>query len=795
MNYYSKGSNNLKQNKNKTNLILLGFFAIIMIISLCLILPSINAWFSAVSNREGEITFSTLSLNLQDNTNSTHETNSTFTTKYLSNIAPGSTININDTKIKNSGNASIYALVNLDVSIEQQGKTTLHWNTWYDLNGNQVYTDNLALNTTGATLLDAEQEQSLDISWTFPGEVITNDYKNATAKVVLSAQGVQTYLPNAVGYQDKSQYATYFIIDQVFEEIVATNSKNLNNKDKMISGFLPQAGAYPTSNSSYPNASYQILEIKQGQTFSVGYVGDNAYKGRIRCIDNETNEVVGTVMTNNNIYYTSTSNYNNGFVDGEITAKKDFKLGIMFIDTLPANFNLKIVNLIGENLLNIDEGLNSELVKNNDGSYTFTKKSDTNRFSNTFNVNLKAGKTYTISTGETHELSLKFYQSSPTAYFALGANRTSGTFTPSVDITKIKIYFDASAASNGMPDGTSITFSKLKIEEGSVATAYTPYVNKIDYSVPKLEDPLMQVGETKDTIDYTTNIITRNVKKLVLTGTESWSDVGAVNSVYRYRISPDDIKLGYSNAVCNYYNISSQTQFAIIDEVSFTTHPTSKEISFFVKYNTLDAWKNYLKDRYAKGDPVIVWYKLDTNYIETETIFVGKNYYTGPQLLTYQTNGTQNNTTHSGTVRITETAQAKVYSDGAIELGGDLFEFIKDKPITISCKIKINYQEVNYPRIGIAYYEEGGTSSVVHKQGFINNIPVDGNWHYVWVTAPAATSYDYDINRIYLWYADYNAIKDDNGNNISVRDFQIKDIQLEVGQTPTEFTSLFNIDI
>ena len=120
--------------------------------------------------------------------------------------------------------------------------------------------------------------------------------------------------------------------------------KEMFDKSKMQSGFLPQTGAYPTTNTSYPDATYQIIEMKKGQVFNVTYTG--VKNGRIRYIDNDTNEVVGTIGKTETDYYQSTNTYYDGFTDGTITAKKDFKLGVMSLIPLTIDFKLSIKSVV-----------------------------------------------------------------------------------------------------------------------------------------------------------------------------------------------------------------------------------------------------------------------------------------------------------------------------------------------------------------------------------------------------------------------------------------------------------------
>ena len=106
--------------------------------------------------------------------------------------------------------------------------------------------------------------------------------------------------------------------------------------DNMQSGFLPQSGSYPTTNSSNPNAKYQLIELKQGE--SVVTRGSSTL-GRIRLIDKDTNKVYNTIQNVENEYLISTGNYASSFDNGTITAKKDIVLGIMILNsTFSSNF-------------------------------------------------------------------------------------------------------------------------------------------------------------------------------------------------------------------------------------------------------------------------------------------------------------------------------------------------------------------------------------------------------------------------------------------------------------------------
>lgn len=109
-------------------------------------------------------------------------------------------------------------------------------------------------------------------------------------------------------------------------------------------GFIPYKpnSSYPITSSKYPNATYEIIRIYKGQTLTFNYTGTRPDIVRIRCIDADTDlvvcdlvnkdqEITETEYYSATIYYSFQSTDNGDLIDGYVTAKKDFKLGIMNI--------------------------------------------------------------------------------------------------------------------------------------------------------------------------------------------------------------------------------------------------------------------------------------------------------------------------------------------------------------------------------------------------------------------------------------------------------------------------------
>lgn len=277
---------------------------------------------------------------------------------------------------------------------------------------------------------------------------------------------------------------------------------NIFNKDDMGSGFLPTIGAYPTTNTSYPDSTYTTIDLKAGQIVDITYTGSKQNAGRIRCIDNDTNQVVASVSAVSNDYYTSTTAYYDGFYNGTITAKKDFKLGIMFLSTFPDDFDLQVktstptpknpieIESVGEktkNLINIDECLNEFATKDEDGNIVLQNVfnedgSVKTRYSNFADVEYEPGTyyfsadtlDYTTSTGN---IQLQFKGESGTYYTkqitpALGYNAL--VFTEK--IVAVRLYLNSA-------DTGYVKFNKFQIEKNNKATEFEPYGYKIPVAV------------------------------------------------------------------------------------------------------------------------------------------------------------------------------------------------------------------------------------------------------------------------------------------------------------------------
>ena len=103
----------------------------------------------------------------------------------------------------------------------------------------------------------------------------------------------------------------------------------------MLHGFIPTSGTdYPTTNASYPNAAYVIVDLKAGRSLKIaGFTTANT-QGRARCIVN--GEIVSTI-SGNTANYTTTVNLLASINNGTITALKDIQVALMFLNGIVPN--------------------------------------------------------------------------------------------------------------------------------------------------------------------------------------------------------------------------------------------------------------------------------------------------------------------------------------------------------------------------------------------------------------------------------------------------------------------------
>lgn len=119
--------------------------------------------------------------------------------------------------------------------------------------------------------------------------------------------------------------------------------------------------------------------------------------------------------------------------------------------------------------------------------------------------------------------------------------------------------------------------------------------------------PITSAGQTQNV--YLGQVqTTRRIKKLVLDGTERWSELGT--SGKSFYIGASDILVGVE-AISTHYESEPFNVIYVGSFVGVGVASTQKWLAFSTgTVQTTDAWKTYLASQYTAGTPVTVWYVL-----------------------------------------------------------------------------------------------------------------------------------------------------------------------------------------
>lgn len=233
--------------------------------------------------------------------------------------------------------------------------------------------------------------------------------------------------------------------------------------------------------------------------------------------------------------------------------------------------------------------------------------------------------TYTQMTGKTiayigfHTTSLAINAMQLTPMFSKNDNLTS--YIPHG--YKLPITVTSNGTTTDYP--VYIGDSQLMAEE------YVDYEEQKVYKrteIKGLSEPLYGIGNYKDTLDLSTGVLTRRVKKLVLTGEEGWilSTTWKHTATSVFYVALDDIirvENIISVFVCsNAFDAASRNKLydGDSDMVARTgNNALTIRISDGIATTVTD-FKSYLTAQYSVGTPITVWYVLDTPTTETITV-------------------------------------------------------------------------------------------------------------------------------------------------------------------------------
>lgn len=143
-------------------------------------------------------------------------------------------------------------------------------------------------------------------------------------------------------------------------------------------------------------------------------------------------------------------------------------------------------------------------------------------------------------------------------------------------------------------------------------------------------EPLRAIGSYVDTLDLSTGVITRYIRRYIFTGLENWSNqfvstVFFVMGLFGQSGYTVDRFIPTYQSICSHFiynlvqtNVSgtlTQGEYGLQKSNDVYT-PVFKNTSF----TTVSAWKTWVQDLYDNGTPLTLWYVLETP--KTETIDV-----------------------------------------------------------------------------------------------------------------------------------------------------------------------------
>lgn len=458
-----------------------------------------------------------------------------------------------------------------------------------------------------------------------------------------------------------------------------------------------------------------------------------------------------------------------------------------FICTQVGGEDLKDLNkieplraLISTNLLDLSQGFSTHnslqvtMDNNNQIKIPYSVGNSGSSYANHY-VPVEAGETYTcgfelIQGGA--RVCLVLYNSNKTlikdasividgwtylaGYDGYYRNGNVSSFVVPEGISYIRIRFIAMNTNS-----TGSIYKNLQLVKGSEVGEYENYQN------------------VQDVFDINTQTLTRNVAKVELTGEEDWGlPSGLINGYSSYGLT-NFFAVANKPFACSHFKTLENVNYSHLSETVATSYLQTTQLIINVKNSvansqgqtSVEEWKAWLANEYSAGHPVTIWYELSSG--QQEKVFTSKNLYNDKQNLHFTTSALDNNTT--------DNAQ---YS-----ISGDMLNFIKNKEFVVSAKIKIKEDDNSQIESGvfgnkmtIEYVNSTNGNIVFSKSKIVESY--SNNWVFNWINNEQHLNTLTDeqmanVSAINIYFSAFNLATN--------RNFMVKDIQIELGETPTGF--------
>ena len=243
-------------------------------------------------------------------------------------------------------------------------------------------------------------------------------------------------------------------------------------------------------------------------------------------------------------------------------------------------------------------------------------------------IPVEANTTYTITVSEKPTV-MRLYETSVqspnigTVFDVITREVSSNTmtFTTGADTVNLGLQ--------GSLNTYDTWFNSIMLVKGAMPLPYEPYglykipilSNGVSYPV-YLAEPIRKISTYADECP-STGTATRNIYKLVLTGSETgWRSSADV--YFNQEITPDYLRAPNKNTLlCTHYQSINQVSSAsAVGDGQCSLYNTSGSQRLYFRdssISSLDDFKQFLADQYAAGTPVTVWYVLATAQTESFT--------------------------------------------------------------------------------------------------------------------------------------------------------------------------------
>ena len=162
---------------------------------------------------------------------------------------------------------------------------------------------------------------------------------------------------------------------------------------------------------------------------------------------------------------------------------------------------------------------------------------------------------------------------------------------------------------------------------------FSPYIGNVDtLAIPEAVQALEGYGEGvpgyPNTVDLENGTYTSRTRKLVLDGTETWYRELDKNSgnIYFYlqSITPKPAALRGVCSHCQYAELDNSSRLLRIAAFIYYSGILRMRLSF--EHTTIDQFKAYLAEQYAKGTPVTIVYAVEETITDISDILNPDNF-------------------------------------------------------------------------------------------------------------------------------------------------------------------------